>query len=34
MVGFYDISTVVGNLIPKPSYTYTLNIGFNFFHRV
>ena len=26
LVGFYDISTIVGYLIPNPVYTYTLNI--------
>ena len=25
-VGFYGISTIVGYLIPKPAYTYILNI--------
>ena len=26
LVGFYGISTIVGYLIPKPFYTYILNI--------
>ena len=26
LVGFYDISTIVGYLMPNPLYTYTLNI--------
>ena len=26
LVGFYDISTVVGYLMPNPLYTYILNI--------
>ena len=25
-VGFYDISTIVGYLMPNPLYTYILNI--------
>ena len=26
LVGFYDISTIVGYLMPNPLYTYILNI--------
>ena len=26
LVGFYGISTIVGNLMPNPLYTYILNI--------
>ena len=26
LVGFYDISNIVGNLMPNPLYTYIFNI--------
>ena len=31
LVGFYGISTLVGNLMPNPVYTYILNTWLIFF---